>query len=138
MKKIMKLSFLFLFVTGFLVVSAQCADKSLTCCPENAQSVSVEVYYFHTSRRCETCLAVEDVTRKALQEFYGDKIVFKSLNLEDEANNEIAKTLEVTGQTLLIVSGENKTNLTNFAFMNARTKPEKLKEKLKETINSVI
>lgn len=138
MKKIMKLSVLFLFVTGFFVVSAQCADKSLTCCPENAVSVSVEVYYFHTSRRCETCKTVESVTKEALKEYYGDKIELKCLNLDDEANNEIAKKLEVTGQTLLIVSGDNKTNLTNFAFMNARTKPEKLKEKLKETINSLI
>jgi len=37
----------------------------------------------------------------------------------------------------LILKGDKAVDLTNFAFMNARTKPEKLKAKIKDTIDKM-
>lgn len=107
------------------------ADSSLI----NAEEATLAVYYFHNTRRCVTCNAVETVAKESLVEFYGDKVKFSSLNIEDEANNQLAKDLKVTGQALIVKYGSKQFDLTNEAFMYARKSPEKLKLKLKSTID---
>ncbi len=97
----------------------------------------IEVYYFHFSRRCVTCQAVEDVAHDALVKFYGDKIVLKSVNLDDKANKALAKKLGASGQALLIVKGDKKIDLTNEGFLNARSNPDKFTKKIKDTIESL-
>lgn len=57
--------------------------------------------------------------------------------MEDKKSKELMKKLKVGGQTLLFVRGEKKVNLTAYAFMNARSKPEKFKAKIKSTIDSL-
>ena len=109
---------------------------------QNITEDKVEVYYFHNTRRCATCQAVEDVTKSALQEYYSELLesgvmTFKSLNIEEEANKSIAKELNVSGQSLLIIKEGKQEDLTNDAFMNARSNPDKLKEKIKEVIDSI-
>lgn len=107
----------------------------------NAQSkvnpVHVEVYYFHATNRCVTCEAVEAVTKEALKQYYGDQITLKSINREEDKTNPLIKKHQISGQTLLILKGEKAVNLTNDAFMYARTNPDKLKTKIKETIEKM-
>ena len=50
----------------------------------------------------------------------------------------MAGELGVSGQTLLIVSGETRINITNEGFMNARSNPEKLKQIMKEKIDPLL
>jgi hypothetical protein len=102
----------------------------------------IEVYYFHNTRRCATCQSVESVTENTLKENYAEqmnegKITFQSLNLEDDANEVLARELDVSGQTLLFVKNGKKKDLTNDAFMYARTKPEKFQEKIIMTIDNM-
>jgi hypothetical protein len=66
------------------------------------------------------------------------KITFNSLNLDEEDGKEIAETLEVSGQTLLIVKGRQHVNLTNDGFMNARSNPEKFHNILKEQLDELL
>jgi len=117
--------------------SACCSKSEAT--ENNTQNVAnndVIAYYFHATRRCATCQAVEKVTKEALQEFYGDKITLQSINRENE--NELTEKFNITGQSLLIVKGTKVVNLTNDAFLNARTNPDKLKSKIKATIDELI
>jgi len=102
------------------------------------QANDVEVYYFHYSRRCETCIAVECVSKEAITELYGDKVIFAGYNLDEEAGETKGKELEVSGQTLLIVAGDSKINITNEGFLNARSNPEKLKAIIKEKIDPLL
>ncbi|MCB2197517.1 MAG: hypothetical protein KQH79_16775 [Bacteroidetes bacterium] len=102
------------------------------------QANNVEVFYFHYTRRCATCNAVEDVAKEAVEEYYGDDVFFVSYNLDEADGKEKAEEIGVSGQTLIIVSGENKINITNEGFMNARTNPEKLKEIIKEKIDPIL
>lgn len=102
----------------------------------------IEVYYFHNTRRCATCQAVEMVTKSTLEENYSEqmkegKITFQSLNVEDDENEPLARKLRVSGQALLFVKDGKKKDLTNDAFMYARTNPEKLQEKIIKTLNSL-
>ena len=63
--------------------------------------------------------------------------MFKSINRDEEKDNPMIAKYKVSGQTLLIVKGDKVVNLTNDAFMNARTNPDKLKAKIKSTVDSL-
>ncbi|HPE56707.1 MAG TPA: nitrophenyl compound nitroreductase subunit ArsF family protein [Bacteroidales bacterium] len=133
---------IYLFLVIVVVMGLQSSCSAQTSQDKGAdtlkQSSEVTVYYFHFSRRCATCQAVEDVTKEAVKEFYGDKVTFAGYNLDDENGEAMGKELKVRGQTLLIVSGDNRIDLTDEGFMNARTNPEKLKEIIKEKIDPLL
>ena len=106
------------------------------------QTENVEVYYFHFTRRCETCMAVENESRKSVEELYykameEGRITFKALNLEEEEGKQIASKLNISVQTLLIVRFGEKIDLTNQGFMYARTDPEKLKKAIQDAIGKI-
>lgn len=85
-----------------------------------------------------TCNAVESVAKEAVEELANSQVSFAEYNLDEENGKEKGKELGVSGQALMVVGGENKINLTNEGFMNARSNPEKLKAILKEKIISVM
>ena len=107
--------------------------------PQVAQTNPVEVYYFHMTRRCMTCQTVEKVAGEAVTEQFKDavdkgQIVFKSVNIEDKANKALLKKLKVSGQSLLIVKGNEKIDITDKGFLYAVNEPEKLKSEIKTNI----
>jgi hypothetical protein len=99
------------------------------------------VYYFHNTRRCLTCLAIEKETRKVLKEQpYSEakengELVFKSYNAENAANKKLVKELGVTGSALIIVKGKEKIDLTSKGFMYGLKQPDKLRAALREALN---
>ena len=145
MKNLISTLSLILFV-GAVVVSAQCCNTVLAdnsnstkvTSAETQKSVAVKAYYFHGNVRCVTCEAVEKVSKEALKEYYGDKVKFESINRDEEKNKTLVAKYKVSGTTLIIDNGEKTVDLTNDAFLNARTKPKKLKSKLKSTIDSML
>lgn len=100
-------------------------------------SDEVQVYYFHTSRRCATCKAVERVSQEAVQEMNKDEVSFAAYNIEESKGEQIAEKLGVSGQALLVTNGDKKFNITQEGFLNARTKPEKLKEIVQLKVKSL-
>ena len=143
MKRLLTILSIILFV-GIFNANAQCTTpckakaESKMSCDEIHANTAVKAYYFHATQRCATCMAVEDVTKEALKEYYGDKVSFESVNSEKDSKNPMIEKYKISGQTLIIVKGDKVTNLTNEAFMNARTHPEKLKAKIKATIDPII
>jgi len=107
------------------------------------QSDNIEIYYSHFSKRCATCNAVENETLLALKTLFAEKleegtISFTALNLDVEDDKKIAEDLEISGQTLLLVKGSKKVNLTNDGFMNARNNPQKFHDILKTNIDKLL
>ena len=103
----------------------------------------VEVYYFHMTVRCVTCKAVEDEARKDIEMLYADqiktgKISFTALNLEESTGKAFGDKLGVNSQTLLIVKGDQKINITNEGFLYALSKPDKFKEIIKEKVDPLL
>ncbi|MFO7829659.1 MAG: nitrophenyl compound nitroreductase subunit ArsF family protein [Bacteroidales bacterium] len=134
---------LFNFLTiAFIVISMNFSCTAQANKDENNETTvtteNVEVFYFHYTRRCVTCNTVEEVAKEAIDEFYGDNVFFVSYNLDETKGKEKAQEIGISGQALIIVSGENKINITNEGFMNARTNPEKLKQIIKEKIDSLL
>jgi len=126
------------FVALSLNISCSAQTDKNNETAEVKQGDNVEVYYFHSSRRCETCKAVEDVSKTSIAELYGDAVSFTGYNLDEPEAAKKAEELEVSGQTLLIVSGDTKINITNDGFMYARSNPEKLKQIIKGKIDPLI
>lgn len=132
----------FMVLSAILVISCN-AQSSENSESTNFQSESIQVYYFHFTKRCVTCNAVESETKASLESFYADnvkkgEIEFTSLNLDEPDAKEIAKALKVSGQTLLIVKGDEQVNLTNEGFMNARTNPDKFHDIFKKQMDKFL
>lgn len=110
-------------------------DKST---PVATVDQEVEVFYFHNTRRCATCQAVETVSGEAVVELFGERVSFKEYNLEEADGKKKATDLGVSGQALLIVSGNKKINITNEGFMYARSNPDKLKQVISDNITPLL
>lgn len=103
----------------------------------------VEVYYFHYTRRCVTCQAVEAESQKIISTLYAKemkegKIKFIGVNLDEKNSKAIAGKCKAEGQALLVISGSKRIDLTEEGFMYAKTKPEKLKAELKKVIDPLL
>ena len=143
MKKTLSTITLFMLL-AVVSVTAQCCNSSakntdkndLAVANKSIEESNVEVYYFHLTRRCMTCKTVEENTKSAVKELYGEDVPFSAVNWQENKDHDVAQKHQVSGQSLLITNGEKAVNLTSFAFMNARN-PEKLKAKIKETVESL-
>ncbi|MEI6275327.1 MAG: nitrophenyl compound nitroreductase subunit ArsF family protein [Prolixibacteraceae bacterium] len=133
MKNVILLSFALILIMSHVSSNGQTAVKGT----QGLKTAKIEAYYFHNTSRCVTCKAVEAEAKADLENLYGGQVVFKAINLEDEANKTIVDKLEISGQTLLIVKGEKKINLTNEGFLYARTNPAKFKSIIKEKVDKL-
>mgnify|MGYP006266536345 CR=1 FL=1 len=118
-----------LFAIALLFGFAACSSNAQTNTEgATAQAAVVEVIDFHNTHRCMTCQTIEDKTKAALKQQFPEamaqgKLVFKTVNVDLEENYDIAAEFEAAGTALFVhtrKSGQSeKTDLTNFAFMNA-------------------
>lgn len=65
------------------------------------------VYYFHGNKRCMTCNRIEELTKQALQaKFAGQladgKVVFRSVNLDEPANEHFIKDFQLAAKTVVM------------------------------------
>jgi len=107
----------------------------------------LDVIYFHATRRCPTCLAIEENTRKTLDTYFSDQlkngtIKLTVINVDEDKNKAIAEKYEATGSALFLTRNnngkENKNDLTDFAFSYARNNPDKFMADLKDKINELL
>lgn len=94
----------------------------------------IELIQFHSEHRCMTCNKIESLTIETLQSF--EDIPFRLVNVDDEANAEMAREFEAAGTALFLYNSETgkKKELTDFAFMNAHDE-EKYIAQLREEID---
>jgi hypothetical protein len=112
---------------------------------QDATTSKVEVYYFHATMRCPTCLAVEEQTRKTLDENFTEDmksgvIQMKVLNLEEKENKAMTEKFEIGWSSLILyVPATGKSvNLTEDAFSNARTHPDDFRAELDKKIRELL
>jgi hypothetical protein len=131
----------FLLLTPFIGCTGQTTSKEVVSAGSNSDKI--EAYYFHFTARCTTCRTIEARAKENLETLYPNQMkaglmTFQSLNLEEAPNKPLAEKLGVSGQTLLLVKGDQKINLTNEGFMYAVSKPEKFKEIIKEKVDGLL
>ena len=131
---------LMLITLGGISCTAQTNQKPTS---PVTKSGDVEVYYFHMTTRCATCKTVEAEARKNVEMLYADKvkagmISFTALNLEEATGKSMGEKLGVNSQTLLIVKGDEKINITNEGFLYAVSQPQKFTEVMKSKIDPLL
>lgn len=119
-----------------------CGSNSQTTDTHATNDGKLHIYYFHTAKRCPTCLAIEQMTEQVLQTHYaqhlGDKIVYQSVNLSDPQNTALANTYQVAWSSLILHRDTLRIDLTQEAFAYARTEPERFQQMLNEHIQQLI
>lgn len=107
----------------------------------------VEILYFHGKQRCATCLAIEKHTEEAIAARFADelesgRVVFRTIDLSEAENGQIAEKYEVAWSALLVSKWEDGKetyeNLTEYAFAHARTAPEAFKETVIRKIEKLL
>ena len=111
--------------------------------PAVSKDGDVEVYYFHMTTRCVTCKTVEAEAQKNVEMLYADqvkagRISFTALNLDEATGKSLGEKLGVNSQTLLIVKGDQKINITNEGFLYAVSQPQKFAEVMKSKIDPLL
>ncbi|MCD6566704.1 MAG: hypothetical protein J7K53_12265 [Bacteroidales bacterium] len=132
-----KINVAFLTVFFSLLVSFSLLAQT-TAKIQKENKAKVDVYYFHLNTRCATCKAVESEARQDIKELFGNNVSFAAYNLDETAGEAKGKELDVNSQTLLVVKGDKKINLTNEGFMYARTDPDKFKKIIEEKIKPLL
>ena len=117
--------------------------ESSTVITNNADANKIQVYYFHGSIRCHTCVSVDEDTHEYLKEMYteefnNDKISFHSIDIDKIEREDLIKKYEIYGQTLLLTKGDRVINETDDAFQYVTTNPEKWKQILKTKMDSLL
>lgn len=139
--KILRLIIAMLLFAPFISCSAQPSSKDDKATASNSDKI--EAYYFHFTARCVTCNTIEAKAKENLESLYPQHIksgllTFQSVNLDDAVNKPLAKKLGIAGQTLILVKGDEKINITNEGFMYAMVKPEKFKEVINEKVEFLL
>jgi hypothetical protein len=104
---------------------------------------NITVYYFHFTRRCTTCNNVEKVSKNAVESLYpaqvkAKEISFVSVNLDEKSGEAIGAKNKIEGQTLIVISGDKRVDLTEKGFMYANSSPEKLKAEIKRAVDGML
>lgn len=105
----------------------------------------VEVLYFHGAQSCASCKAIERATEELLEEYKeaierGD-VIYSKLDLIDHEAR--AEKYGVIWSSLLVIDYDNEgkeqvTDLTDYAYTDVMTDSERLKTRLRTTINSYL
>ena len=130
-----------LLIAPFIGCTSQPSARQIKTASGNSDKI--EAYYFHFTARCVTCRTIEANAKENLEILYPNQfkqglITFQSLNLDEASSKPLAEKLGVSGQTLLLVKGDQKINLTNEGFLYAVAKPEKFKEIINEKVDGLM
>jgi thiol-disulfide isomerase/thioredoxin len=127
---------LILSIIAFTVVISACNTKSEKK-EEVLNETKVTVYYFHGEQRCPTCVAVGEVSSELVKNVFGSNkdVSFVEVDYSTKDGEPIAEKYEIATSSLLVVSGEKVSDLTNDAFAFAKNDPDKLKQILEDEIN---
>jgi hypothetical protein len=102
------------------------------------------IYNFHSTRRCISCVAIENTTTLALEKYFQKEVEEGRIkrfiiNVDEKENKKLVEKYEVYGTALYLVRSfkgkENTIDLTAEGFKYAKNKPDKLLEILKEKIS---
>ena len=132
----MKRLLLFAAAAAFVACGQGPAGKTAA---DRPQDDCVEVLCFYGAKRCATCIAIETGVKEVLEtDFAGQvgagEVRFRIIDAAKPENGALADKYEVAWSALLLNKWrdgkETVTDLTRFAFANARTNPERFKAEL--------
>ena len=107
----------------------------------------VEVIYFHGKQRCPTCMAIEKHAREVVEHDFArqkklGKVKFMVIDINSAEGRKIAKDYRVSYSSLFLNSRrggkQSRTDITRFAFKNARKHTDVFKKEIADKINELL
>jgi hypothetical protein len=140
MKKIFLAWFILAMVALHLTCIAQTGQAQIS--NEEVKASVVGIYYFHFERRCNTCISVENNSKKAVEELYPEQVksgeyFFQAVNLDEASGKETGNKMGIGMQTLVVVNGEKKVDITGEGFMYVDNY-ERLKSEVKKAVDKAL
>lgn len=129
------------------VVLVACGNNPRKTATSDPQSDGVEVLCFHGAKRCVTCTAIENGAKEVAETCFAGQIEagdmsFRIIDITQPENAALAEKYEIAWSSILLVrrrdGRETVNDLTQFAFANARTNPDKFKAELKTAIEKLL
>lgn len=79
--------------------------------PQNIGAKKLIAYYFHISRRCYSCVRMQELSQIAIEEGFAKEIEsglveYKTVNLDPQENRHYLKQFNLTNPTVIIVIEE--------------------------------
>lgn len=140
----------FIFLAAGLLSLSACTQPETAKTPVNtATTNTVELIDFYGAHRCVTCEAIEANAKYTVEQFFSEavnagKLSFKTVNVDEEKNYDMAEKFEATGTALFINvikdGNEHHIDLTEFAFAKGKDKEAfstELKAKLEEQLGTL-
>lgn len=103
---------------------------------ENSKTTEIQLVQFHTEHRCVTCNNIEKLSKETIKG--NEAISFVLYNVDDKKNAKVAEQFEATGTSLYLYNSKTKAtkDLTEMAFMYAKTEGDKFKTELQKEISA--
>jgi len=108
--------FILIMLTLMLTLNNQVSAEESTDNSENIQTketqeapvVSVKAYYFHSTRRCKTCLTIESNAKEALETGFAEEyaqgiITWNAIDIDREENKHFEKDFDLAFSSLILV-----------------------------------
>ncbi len=85
--------------------SASIATSATSALPENVTVTKLEVFHFHPTRQCPSCITIGDYAKATLETHFAGElasgmIVFRHINGELEENQEVVERYGASGSSL--------------------------------------
>lgn len=128
-----KLIYTIAIVSSLIIMSCN-SNVSTNDTIEQVKSDSIinqnrlEIYAFHGTRQCETCINMKGNTKATLDKYFAEeiksgKIVYQVIDVDDAKNEKLAEKFEATGTALMVnivVNGKDSiVDWSDFAFDKA-------------------
>ncbi len=136
-----------LVILTLCVGMVACLGGKTKSADENAETKRnlVEVLLFHGAQSCASCKAIERTTEELLGEYEDaidrGEILYSKLDLIDHEAR--AEKYGIVWSSLLVIDYDNEgneevTDLTDHAYTDVMTDSERLKTRLRTTINNYL
>ncbi len=118
-------------------------NDTLVVTVDSISANTIQVYYFHGSIRCHTCVSVDENTHQYLKDLFPQKIdegdiIYKSINIDENERPDLVEKYQIYAQTLLFIKGDKVIDETEDAFQYVTTNPEKWKQIIEDRIFDLI
>lgn len=133
-----------LMVFALMIGLTSCGGDKKDADAQNNGNDRVEVIYFHGKQRCATCMAIEKsigevINSRFTKELKNGTLVFRTVDISTPEGEELADKYEVTWSSLYVNKWkdgkETRSDMTEFAFNNARNNPDAFKNELADKIS---
>ncbi len=89
--------------TASILPQKQASNMSIAAAPAE----KVEVFLFHRTQRCRTCIAIGKLAGQTVEERFAPevlsgKVVFREVNIDEPQNKDLAEKFQASGSALLI------------------------------------